>query len=227
MTPRLHSFCITLLLTLLCMVSGAAQATAIFSNFGAGNSYQTGTGLFVGDGNLDASANYAQASTFVASTSAKVGSIVIALGDFGFGQGAPITVSLLVSGVNKPGSTALENFIIGANTLGTFGNNNSPLTLTSVLHPLLTVGTQYWLSVSTSLANLVVWNFSDTDFLSYNAVSQSLDGGTTWDDPFGSTRGVFQINTFATVAVPEPATLILVAGGILGFAGLRRRRQSR
>lgn len=226
MTPRLHSFCITLLLTLLCTVSGAAQSAAIFSNFGVGYSYQTGTGLFVGDGNLDGSANYAQASTFVASTSAQVGSIVIALGDFGFGQGAPITVSLLVSGINMPGSTVLDSFIIGANTLGTFGNNNSPLTLTSALHPLLTVGTQYWLSVSTSLANLVVWNFSNTDFLNYNAVSQSLDGGTTWDIPFGSTRGVFQVNAFAN-AVPEPATLALLAGGILGFAGLRRRRQGR
>lgn len=223
MTQRLHSLRITLGFALLFAISSAAQAIPLFSNFGAGYSYQTGAGLLVGDGNLDGSANYAQASTFTTNATANLGTIVLALSDFGFGQTDTISISLRDSGSNLPGSNVLETFTIAANTLGVLGNNNLPLVLNSVLNPLLTVGTQYWLTISTSLTNIIVWNFSDTDFANYNVESQSLDGGMTWDLPFGNTRGVFEINA-AVVQVPEPATLALLLSGAFGVVGFRRRR---
>lgn len=226
MNQRLHSFCIGMGLALLCALSSAAQATPLFSNFGAGYSYQTGSGLFAGDANFDGSANYAQASTFTTSATANLGAIVLALSDFGFGQTDTISISLMDSGSNIPGSNVLESFTIAANTLGVLGNNNAPLVLNSLLHPLLNMGTQYWLAVSTSLSNLIVWNFSNTDFTNYNVESQSLDGGTTWDTPFGNTRGVFEIDAFAA-QIPEPATLALLASGAFGLAAFRRRRQIR
>lgn len=227
-TKRMQFFSINLALALLLALSSTAHAVPIFSNFGAGNSYQTGSGLFVGDGDLSFGPNnYAQASTFTSGVSANLGSIVIALSDFGFGQVDPVTVSLFDSGMDVPGSNLLESFSIGANTLGDLGLNNAPLVLNSILHPLLSINTQYWLAVSSSVNNVVVWNFSDNDFANYNVESQSLDGGTTWAAPFGNTRGAFEVNPFATVSVPEPGMLALLSGGLLGLVGLRRRRQSR
>jgi len=215
MTQRLSLLYMNLALLILFAMSGAAQATPIFSNFGVGYSYDTTTGLYVGDGNLDGSANFAQASAFTAGFNANLGSIVIALSDV-FGQTDPITVAFTSdSGSNTPGSL-LESFTIAANTLGSFGDNNPALTLNSFLHPLLISGTQYWISASTGLANTIAWNFNNTgDLINPNVQSQSLDGGITWGAPFGNTRGVFEVNP-----VPEPGTLALLAGG---FLGLRRR----
>ena len=211
-------------LALFCLLaaSSAAQATPLFSNFSAGHGYDTSAGLAVGDGNLDGSANYAQASAFTAGATATLGSIVIALSDvFGAGQPAPVTVALRSNSGGTPGGV-LESFTIAAGTIGTLGLNNATLVLNSITHPSLNNGTQYWVAVSTSLTNLISWNFNNSNDLTDGVEAQSLDGGGSWAAAFGNTRGAFEVDPYVP-AVPEPGTPALLAGGLAAWLGRRRR----
>jgi hypothetical protein len=195
--------------------ASAAEAVAIFSNFGASHSYDTSAGLPVG--NAFTGDNYAQAAAFTPSANARMGSLLIALSDV-FGQTDPITVALTQTSGGIPGPV-VESFTIAGNTLGPLGNNNVPILLTSLLHPLLNAGTQYWITVSTSFNNAVAWNFNNTGDLDHDVEAQSLDGGSTWALPFGNTRGAFEV-----ASVPEPDSLALLGSGGLLLVRSRRGR---
>jgi hypothetical protein len=215
---------------LLCIsiASSIAQASPIFSNFGAGYSYNANAGHFLGDGSFGGISNYAQASAFTASSNAALGTIIIALSDvFDAGQPASVTVALQAdSGHNTPGNL-LESFAIAAHALGGLGNANPALTLSSLTHPLLSSGMQYWVSASTSLANILAWNFNSTNDLTNNVETLSLDGGLTWLTPFGNTRGAFEVNPYTpTTTISEPSPALLLLGGILSMAGARCRRMN-
>jgi len=128
---QLASGCVCVLLLAAPAVSRAD--TILFTNFGAGLSYNTGAANFVGnafDGNL-----YAEGDTFTPSTTTKLSSIDIALSCM-FGGGCPdnFTVSLDRNSGDAP-STALESFTVAGSSLGLLGANNAPLVLTSILAP--------------------------------------------------------------------------------------------
>ncbi len=229
MTRRL--FASTLLALLL---AGATEARAgiIFSNFGSGLGYNTGSGNFIGNGQDGSGSNYAQGDTFTASANYTVGSLQIALSNYFSTNTDTLLVSLVTdSGSNSPGGTVLTSWSIAAGTLGTFGNNNAPLDLTAASGVTLTMGDQYWVTVAdtTSGANdSNVWNWNSTGDTSSQAIS--TDGGSTWFSPSGLTPGAYQLNTPAA-AVPEPSSLYMMLGsvgiGLLGDQWRRRRIRSR
>lgn len=215
----------------LLLAAPALADIVVFSNFDSSFSYNTGAGNFIGNGLDGSGSNYAEGATFTPTTSADFSSLDIALSNF-FGTNTDtLTVSLDANSSGAPGA-ALENLTVGPGALGTFGNNNAPLLLDSVLHPLLTAGTQYWVTVSDATGGAPppdsnVWNWNDTSDASSEAIS--TDGGTTWFSPSGLTPGAYQVNgTIQTVPAPPigvgfPA--FLVVGGFLFGARLLQHRR--
>jgi hypothetical protein len=221
-----RSFAVTVMLgvwTLLFMVPTVSRADGIlFTNFGAADSYNTAVGNTVG--NAFDGKNYAEGDTFTPSLSESLSSLTIALSCL---SGCPdnFDVSLTGSAGGAPG-VVLKNFIVNAASLGVFGANNAPLVLNAVSGPMLTAGTQYWITVSSDLNDSIAWNLNSTGDVAANAISSG--GGLTWFSPSGQTPGAFQVDGVATV-VPEPASLLLVATSMVAMGALTwgRRKASR
>jgi hypothetical protein len=206
----------------LLLAPSLVHADTLFTNFGAGNSYNTALGNPVGNG-LDGSGfNYAEGATFVSSKTATLSSLMIALSCAVCPAGGSLTVKLTNNSGQQPGSV-LESFSVLGSTLGPLGVDNAPLTLTSLLHPTLTLGTEYWVTVSGPGTSAVTWNFNSTGDASAEAIS--LDGGASWFSPSGLTPGAYAvIGTAAVSAVPEPGSIWLLTTAILGLGIIQFRR---
>src|SRR5215467_8091418 len=188
-----------------------ASASILFTNFGPGQSYDVASGNIVGNG-FDGN-NYAQGDTFVAKETQRFLSMSLALSCF-FGCPADFAISLNADTSGVPG-TAIESFNVAGGILGVFGNSNPPVQVISVLKPLLTVGTRYWVTVSSPIDNSIEWNFNSTGDPSNEAIS--TDGAATWFAPSGLTPGALEVD-----ATPEPGSLLLVGTFLSGLV-LRKR----
>jgi hypothetical protein len=191
----------------------SSAASVVYSNFGAGSSYNTSQGNPVGnafDGNA-----YAEGGTFVLAGDAVFSSLRIALSCFASCTD-PFLVSLNQDTGNQPGAP-LETFAVSAGVLGTLGANNPPLLLNSVLNPTLTPGARYWITASAGLNDSIDWNLNSIGDSAAEAFS--IDGGSTWFSPSGSTPGAFEVNG----VVPEPGSLGLVLSAALLLGFFRRR----
>jgi hypothetical protein len=192
-----------------------SHAAIVYSNFGPSFAYNVTGGNIVG--NDFAGDNLAEGDTFRPTSTTTLSTIEIALSCSTGGCAVPFTVSLDSDGGDQPGAT-LESFTVAGTSLGGLGNNNAPIMLTSVLHPTLVSGTQYWLAVTATVADSISWNWNLTGDTSDQAIS--TDGGATWFSPSGLTPGAYEID--GASAVPEPGTLLLLAaGGVL--IGLNRK----
>jgi hypothetical protein len=221
-----HPFALTVMLTLtiLFTVPTVSRADGIlFTNFGAGNSYNTAVGNTVGnafDGN-----NHAQGDSFTPSLSESFTSLTIALSCFSVcPDNFDVSLTQSVGGV--PGAV-LKNFIVNAASLGVFGTNNPPLILNAVQGPMLIAGSQYWITVDSDLNDSIAWNLNSTGDVSATAIS--LDGGLTWFSPSGQTPGAFEVDGVGVTVVPEPTSLLLVAPAMIALfsAGWGRRKATR
>jgi hypothetical protein len=191
----------------------------LFTNFSAGF-YDTGNGNFLGnlgDGNL-----YAEADSFQPTATGNLSSLDIALSCL-FGCPDAVTVIVAQNSGGLPGAV-LETFSAAGGSLPAFGG--APVVLNSVLYPLLTSGTEYWVKVTADNNDSVAWGLNSTNDSSVAYLSQ--DGGTTWDTTSAATPGALQVNG----AVPEPSAVILLGTIMLALAirikgsgsQLRRRR---
>jgi hypothetical protein len=208
-----------MLWTLLFVAPAVSRAdTVLFTNFGAGFSYNTGAGNPVGnafDGNL-----YAEGDSFKPLSSAALSSIDIALScDFAGGCPDSFTVSITTNSGDQP-AASLESLIVSGSSLGLLGANNAPLVLSSIAKPFLTMGTQYWVTVSSDINDSIAWNLTSTGDLSDEAISS--DGGAIWFSPSGLTPGAVQVNGATATPVPEPASVGLLATALLLLATGRR-----
>ncbi len=198
-------------------VASSAATAAAFSNFGSGFSYDTTEGNTVGNDGQNDGVPFAEGDTFSPSFTGPLVSLQIAL-SCAFACPNNFTVSLNNDNGGQPG-TAIESFMYAGTTLGTLGNNNTPVVLTSVLQPVLTGGTAYWVEVQpdSSNADSIAWNLNLTGDSSSEAIS--TDGGATWFAPSGQTPGAYEVNA----TTPEPASLGLLLGGGL-LLGLFRKK---
>ena len=199
-----------------------SRADVVFSNFGAGSSYNTTGGNFIGNGLDGSGSNYAEGDTFTPTTTATFTSLEIALSNF-FGPTNTdrLAVSLDANSGDAPGAT-LESFIVAPGTLGTLGNNNAPIVLNSVLMPVLTAGTQYWVTVSDQAGvDSNVWNWNSTGDTSDEAIS--TDGGATWFSPSGLTPGAYQVNGVQSTTTPEPSASWFLIGLFAAAAAVFRK----
>jgi hypothetical protein len=193
--------------------------TIVFTNLGAGLTYNTGAANFVGnafDGNL-----YGEGNTFTPTINSKLSSIDIALSCM-FSGGCPdtFTVSLETNSGDAP-STILENFFVTGTSLGLLGSNNAPIVLTSILKPTLANGTQYWVTVTSDINDSIGWNLNST--VDANDEAISTNGGLAWFSPSGLTPGAYEVNGATTTTItPEPSSLGLMFIGLLSLAAGRR-----
>jgi len=203
-----------------CALAFAAPAVSradvvLFSNFGAGLSYNTSVANIVG--NDFSGDNLAQGDSFKSAASATFNSITVAL-SCAFGCLDPFVVSLTADSGDSPGA-ALESFNVPGGSLGPFGSNNPPLILNSVSHPYLTGGAQYWVTVTNDGNDAIGWNLNSTGDVNDEAIS--ADGGVSWFSPSGLTPGALEVSG----SVPEPAAVGLLATVLLLLVarGVRRR----
>ena len=189
-----------------------APADVIFSNFGAGDSYQTNVGRTVGSPGDFAAAMYfdAPASSNYAFDGFDLAAWYVAGTD-------AITAQLMTSSGGLPGTT-LESFSLTPSPYP-----SSILSATSVLHPTLTAGGRYWLAVAPSDSTTwAAWNFADSDT---RDSAESYDGGATWSLLPAVGNGAFRIYGSPALPVPEPAFYQLGALLALGGLGLLRHRK--
>lgn len=203
-----------LTLALLTLPTLSPAATVLFSNYGAGTTYDTTEGNPIGNA-FDGS-DYGEADTFILSGNAIFTSLQLSLSCFA-SCSDPFSVTLNRDAGNQPGA-ALETFTVSAAALGMLGTNNAPLVLNSVLKPTLVYGTRYWIAVNADLNDSIDWNLNTTGDGAEEALS--ADGGMTWFSPSGNTPGALQI----TGVTPEPGSsgMILSVVALLGFLVKRR-----
>jgi hypothetical protein len=187
-----------------------APASIIFTNLGAGQSYDMTQGNPVG--NDFAGDNAAQGDTFTPTASATLSSIEVALTCIvDCPASESFTVALRANIADAPGAV-IESFTFTGRTLGALGNNNPLITATSVLHPTLTAGTQYWITVSSLVNFAISWNDNGTGDTSDQAISS--DGGASWFSPSGMTPSAYEVDGTIT-GVPEPSTTILFGSAVM------------
>lgn len=97
-------------------------------------------------------------------------------------------------------------------------------TLTSTLNPALITNTTYWVELSV-IGYEWGWNYNSHNPL-YLGTSLSTDGGVNWTDYANNASPAFEVNggSVPATVIPEPATMTLMALGLVGMAGMRRRR---
>ncbi len=212
---------VTLAMGLLLVGVAAIPARAdsvIFSNLGSNESYNGTSGWTLGT--YDHGADYlivGNAFT-VGATSMNLSTIGVAVG---FIEGTnQLTIDLDADSAGSPGAI-IESFTL-TGAMPNFGSVSSDnlVTATSVLHPLLTAGTQYWVVVS--LPNdgltLAAWNWNsigDTGpFVQYDNGSGS---------PGPNTRGAMLIT--GQSSIPEPSSLVMVSISAVVILGCGRRRR--
>lgn len=208
-----------LLGALAAVLPATASATVLFTNFGPMLSYDVTQGNLVG--NDFAGDNLAEGDSFTSAATGVFTSATLALSCVtGCPAAMNFTVDLTADSSDSPG-TVIEGFLVTGAVLGALGNSNTPITLNSVLHPTLTLGTQYWITVSSSINYTISWNNNSTGDMNDQAVS--TDGGATWFAPSGATPSALQVNG----TTPEPTTGALVGGVGLLLALARKRLAAR
>lgn len=204
-----------------CLAAGPASAqTVVFDNFGPRNTYQPNLGWAI-TGPTNGNPQFTHGDQFTPGVTGTLTNIDIAL-ELVMG---PNHVDLLLTddASGLPG-TVLERFSVD-DPMAPFGTGNAPITVNSVLHPVLAEGTPYWLVASAADDTWVSWNQDSIQEEGTHAVSRQ--GG-----PFTvgtKTQGAFRVTLTPAggpAAVPEPSALALLLGCGLGSALLvvRRRR---
>jgi hypothetical protein len=142
------------------------------------------------------------------------------------------TIELVADSAGKPGSTVLDSWSVNSVPWSAAANNTSnlPSTPPTVLLPhstiVLLAGTQYWveaISTSTTEGGWDINNFSPVKLGNYDLMLLcSTAGCNQWSAQLNATPAYSVSGSLA--AVPEPATVALLVGG-LGLIAARRRRK--
>ncbi len=136
--------------------------------------------------------------------------------------GAPYTVSIRTDaqgGLSTPADTILESWDVGTAAVGW---NPVLETVDSVLNPLLTAGTTYWIVAESDSPSFVnaVWVASQQSQPVWNSVQNVLNPGGAWIS--GETQGAPGLIVTGRV-VPSPTSAMAL--GVFGLAAAGRRRR--
>ena len=200
------------------LFAGVAQADVIFDNFGPGNSYQAGSGWTVSGAASPTGAAYVEGMSFTPTGSYTLNALDVAVGWAVSTADNSLNLALYDDAGGLPGSIPLESW--SGLVVPDFAGNNSPISVSSLVHPVLSNGTPYWLVASVGTdTQWDAWNLNSVGDL--GPIVYSLNGGP-WS-PHTDARGAFRV-TGTSAGVPEPCTCALFG---LGALGLRLRRKGK
>ena len=181
--------------------------TVIYSDFGAGQTYNNSAGWAEGAG-------ASVASGFDPSANGTLSQVDVALENGGATQ--PLLVALETNSAGTPSGTVLDSWI-----LSTSGVAGSPqiYALASSLNPTLTAGTEYWLVLSSNDPNdYYAWMEN-----SAGTTGKDFNNGSGWQIQPSLVTPAFDvvIGSASSATAPEPATLGFTAVGFLALFSLR------
>jgi hypothetical protein len=207
------------------MASGASGQVAYTSFVPAGSYGSNETAIF----SVGSSSNWFAASFGYIGSPVNLSSIRIAAQDWGDPQ--PLKITFLDAGVTGPSNSMSTAVALESWTLPGTGSPSADqiYTLTSLLDPALVSGHTYWVELSTGPypPNSYYWGWNDANAGVFGNWENSANNGATWSATCSNNCGARAYDVNVTSVTPEPATMSLMALGLVGLAGLRRRKRSR
>ena len=218
------------LITSLALTSRPASAGILCNTLGSGcttlgpgNAYDGTNGYFVDGSTFH---NQVIANSFTLGAGATVGDAMLALGNKAGGNN-PVNVYIESDSGGEPGSILASLSQVGTIPLWSNGSGGGLVTFTCSGAACTLGAGSYWLVAWEPDANTQqVWDFAYLDLplviFAYNTLG-SPTGPWITDAPV--TDAAFQIDG-PNNTTPEPGSLILLGSGLLGLAGVVRRRRN-
>jgi hypothetical protein len=198
------------------MASQPASADSLFTTLGPGGSYDTNEGWSVSGSDYG---NVVIGNLFTLGSAATVSDAVLALGNV-YGPNTPVNVYIDSDNAGSPDSVLAS--LTQAGTIPSFIGGGGLVTFTCSEVACDLAAGNYWLvAVEPDSATLQGWFFTYNDATTILAqgTSGSPTGLTTYP---GDTETAFQIDGPSTT--PEPSSFLLLGSGLLGLAGLLKRK---
>ena len=128
-----------------------------------------------------------------------------------------LNVNLLADSSTAPGAVVISLGSIDNASISTV--DAEVYSFAPVAGISLSPNTTYWVEIDESTPNAIEWSYS-YDLTALGVAGQSASSGEFGVNP-ASSYGAYQMQ----VDVPEPVTATVLLSGLLGLAGLRRRRR--
>jgi hypothetical protein len=195
-----------LLVIIACSAPG--WSSVVYTNIGAMDVYTSSYTVYSGQ---------LVAAQFSPTESGPLGAITMQLERTGFGVPPGLSISLRGPG-SGPDGAVLEVWALAPSDVSP--PPGSPQTLQSILHPVLSAGSTYWLRAESSAPfPFAAYGWAQNVTGDLGTAVVSLDGGASW--AAAGRNPAFEVTTVATAAIPEPASEALLTLGLLAML-LRR-----